>query len=295
MEQGTDISDVSVVICTRNNKKTIRQAVQRIINEKPGEIIVVDGNSTDGTREILKKMPVRLMTDPGKGLALARQTALDAAAGRYILFAGDDNILPGGGIAKLKSYMLARGWAGGAFQTRVYGSSKSYWAYCADWRFRTRVWEGERKVVGTPYMFETEILKQAGYDEACTDCDDSDIAERISVITGRKYGYTNLKCLEIGKTGLRETIKRFLIYGRSDAQYWKKYAPGWGISRKMQSLLHPLRDELIESMKKVTPKSLRLYVFPYFLFITVIRYLGWVWECVRQTADIRQNGRHAQH
>ena len=98
MEQGTDISDVSVVICTRNNKKTIRQAVQRIINEKPGEIIVVDGNSTDGTREILKKMPVRLLTDPGKGLALARQTALDAAAGRYILFAGDDNILPGGGI-----------------------------------------------------------------------------------------------------------------------------------------------------------------------------------------------------
>lgn len=63
-----NISDVSVVICTRNNCKNIRSVVQSVKAEAPGELIVVDGNSTDGTREILDGMSVKVLSDPGGGL-----------------------------------------------------------------------------------------------------------------------------------------------------------------------------------------------------------------------------------
>lgn len=43
------LSDVSVVVCTRNNKDNIEVDIQSIIDEAPGELIGVDGNSTDGT------------------------------------------------------------------------------------------------------------------------------------------------------------------------------------------------------------------------------------------------------
>lgn len=271
-----DISDVSVVICTRNNRKNIEKVVLSIVNEKPGEIIVVDGNSTDGTKEILKKMPVKLMEDSGKGLSLARQIALDEVKGKWVCYIGDDNVLKRESIKKLKEYIVTHDWIGGAFQTRVYNHSKTYWSYCANWRWIVRFYEGERSVIGTPYMFETNLMRAASFDGNCTVSDDSDIEKRMALLTAKKWGYTNIKCFEIGKVSLRETVKRFLMYGKSDAQYWKKYSNTWGFRRKIQSLLHPVKDEFIDCIKKVKPISLRIYVFPYFAFITLIRYWGWI-------------------
>lgn len=271
-----DISDVSVVICTRNNKESIRRVVQSVQDELPGELIVVDGNSTDGTREILNEMGVRVLTDPGKGLALARQIALDEIKGDYVLFVGDDNILRRGSIARLKKYMIDHEWIGAAFQTRIKGAGKSYWAYCANWRWKARFFEGERSVIGTPYMFKSDLLKAAGYDENCTVSDDSDMEKRLEKITDKKWGYSSVICLETGKTGYRETVTRFMMYGKSDSQFWKKYSSGWTIQRKLRSICHPVIDELINPLKKVQPISARIRVLPYFIFITIVRYIGWI-------------------
>ncbi|WP_027727304.1 glycosyltransferase family 2 protein [Treponema sp. C6A8] len=275
---NTDISDISVVICTRNNKNNIQTVVQSVLIQNPGELIVVDGNSSDGTKEILEKMPVKVLTDPGKGLALARQIALDVVQCKYTLFVGDDNVVPDGNIAKLKQYMLNHDWVGAAFQTRIKEAEVNYWSYCANWRWITRFFEGERDVIGTPYIFYTDLLKKAKYDEFCTDSDDSDIEERIKKITSKKFGYSNLECFEIGKTSFLETKKRFLIYGKSDAQFWNKYKNGWKVKRKILSIIHPFKDELINPLKRIKSFRIRLKVFPYFFYITIVRYIGWVKE-----------------
>ncbi len=273
-----DISDVTVVVCTRNNKEYIAQVLNSILIEKPKEVIVVDGNSTDGTKEILSTLPVKILTDPGKGLALARKIALENVQTKYILYVGDDNIIKHGSILKLKNYMISHDWVGAAFQTRIMDADSNYWSYCANWRWIVRFSEGVRSVIGTPQMFETALLKEAGYDENCSVSDDTDIAEKIAKLTNKKMGYSDIECYEIGKTGKKETITRFRMYGKSDAQFYAKYSKNWTLGRKWFSICHPIRDELFGPLKKIRPYYLRIKVFPYFLFITILRYLGWIKE-----------------
>ena len=267
---------VSIVVCTRNNRENIERVVQSIINEQPYEVIVVDGDSSDGTREVLKKMPVKLITDPGKGLAYARKIALEHVSGDYTLFVGDDNIIQAGSVKRVLDYIQSHDWCGGAYQTRIDNPKECYWANCSNWRWKVRFKEGERKVIGTPYMFETKLLKRASYDENCGDADDADMEKRIRQMTLKPFGYTNQICIEIGRNNFAATKERFRRYGKSDEEYWNKYKDSWTLGRKIKSILHPFRDEFCVGIHGVAPFYMKLYVLPYLLIITFLRYQGWL-------------------
>ena len=270
-----DISDVSVVICTKNNKDNIERVIKSVISNKPGEIIIVDGNSTDGTRDIIKRLGVKMVTDPGEGIAKARQIGLDESKLKYVFYSGDDNILQPDSIGRLKDYMLKHDWVGASMLTRLYGR-KSWISFCANERLKARIREGETQVIGSPHLYEGEILRKLTFDEKCKYSDDTDLGERIKKVTNKKIGYSNVICYEIGKTSAKDIIARFKMYGQSDGQFWNKYSGGWGIKRKIKSLLHPITAELITPIVKVEPKYINLIVIPFFVWITIIRYTGWV-------------------
>ena len=70
------MSDTLVIVPTYNNAGTLENVLQRCLNQGL-PVLVVDDGSTDGTREILEKMPgqagMRVITHPknmGKGRAL---------------------------------------------------------------------------------------------------------------------------------------------------------------------------------------------------------------------------------
>ncbi|TFH46834.1 MAG: glycosyltransferase [ANME-2 cluster archaeon] len=54
-QRQTNSLDVSVVVCTKNEESRIEDCLKSIVNNNPGEIIVVDGESTDTTIDIAKK------------------------------------------------------------------------------------------------------------------------------------------------------------------------------------------------------------------------------------------------
>jgi glycosyltransferase involved in cell wall biosynthesis len=70
---------VSVIIPTHNEA----QAIGRVLSDLPSnlvtEVIVVDSNSTDGTREIARKMGARVVDEPRRGYGRACLTGLAMA------------------------------------------------------------------------------------------------------------------------------------------------------------------------------------------------------------------------
>ena len=49
------MSQITVTICTLNEEKNIKECLESIVKENPYEIILVDANSKDKTKEIASK------------------------------------------------------------------------------------------------------------------------------------------------------------------------------------------------------------------------------------------------
>jgi GT2 family glycosyltransferase len=84
---------VSVVVCTYNGGRTLRQCLESLgsLDYPDYEVIVVDDGSTDGTREVLGDFPwVRAIHQPNLGLSCARNVGLGVATGEVIAYTDSD-------------------------------------------------------------------------------------------------------------------------------------------------------------------------------------------------------------
>lgn len=95
--------DASIVVCTYNRADSLSEtldALQRLqVPETIGwEVIVVDNNSTDRTREVVERHAqgwprLRYEFEPAQGLSHARNRGIASAQGEIVLFT-DDDVLP---------------------------------------------------------------------------------------------------------------------------------------------------------------------------------------------------------
>ena len=79
---------LSVVIITHNEEDNIGRtlaSVRPLIADGKGEIIVVDSGSTDRTVEIAKSFGAKVFIEEWKGYAAQKNSAIDKAAGEWIL------------------------------------------------------------------------------------------------------------------------------------------------------------------------------------------------------------------
>ncbi|HZT22723.1 MAG TPA: glycosyltransferase [Verrucomicrobiae bacterium] len=83
---------ISVVICTFNGARTLRQTLKALqrVNYPKWETIVVDDGSTDATAALAREFPVRLIRQPNLGLSAARNTGWRAAQGEIVAYLDDD-------------------------------------------------------------------------------------------------------------------------------------------------------------------------------------------------------------
>jgi len=86
------IDMVSVVIPTLNEAGTIGETIKTIkkVLKYPHEIIVVDGNSTDNTREIVKKENCKLIVEPKRGYGVALKAGVEHAKGDVVVMVDGD-------------------------------------------------------------------------------------------------------------------------------------------------------------------------------------------------------------
>lgn len=248
----------SVVLCTYNREAHIEQCLESLVNQnfpkEKYEIIVVDDCSTDSTRELIKKYPVRLVQHKtNQGIATARNSGMKAAKGKiYVSFDDDSyadknwlknlskiyesynqkNISGVAGLIKLKNtkpgiiekYMDAIGYANPSPVSYV--TSKSlfmrFYAYLKNMftpstQINQQIF-GVGEIWGANCSFPMSILKKVnGWDDNLSWAEDTDLCDKIN----KQFPNNKFICTKnaILFHDHRLSLKQFLLkpYTRAEA------------------------------------------------------------------------------
>jgi glycosyltransferase involved in cell wall biosynthesis len=90
---------VTTAICTRNRPASLRNTFASLVNVQvpkglEWELILVDNGTGDSTSDVVNsfkdKLPIKYLREPQPGLSVARNRAIQAAQGDYLIWTDDD-------------------------------------------------------------------------------------------------------------------------------------------------------------------------------------------------------------
>jgi len=84
--------DVSVVIPAYNAERFLGDCLRSVLSQSPSRVLVVDNNSSDGTRALAESFGVRVVHQPVPGLAPTLNCGYAAAGGDWIASCDADDL-----------------------------------------------------------------------------------------------------------------------------------------------------------------------------------------------------------
>jgi len=99
---------ISVIIPTLNEEESIGLVLDKIPRDPryEWEIIIVDGDSKDRTREIAEEKGAKVIVEKRKGYGRAYKTGFDAATGDIIVTMDGDDTYPAEKVVELVEHLL---------------------------------------------------------------------------------------------------------------------------------------------------------------------------------------------
>lgn len=261
----TSTDDITVIVPTRNVAHWLGRCLDAIAAGDPREIIVVDGLSTDATREIAAERGARVLSDEGRGVSAARAIGAQAATTRYIAVIDADVVLPPGALQRLLDEFVRDGYTG--LQAGLLSvSDGGYWGRALVHHHRnsrSRNWFG---VVAT--VFERTTLLEHGFDETFLSGEDVDLRWRLQR-AGAKVGVS------------RETVVEHRFGSGWDFALGQWLADG-GAGARMMTASHGLRSAwfavlpLAAAGRGIALSLVRLQPqwIPYYVCYCVFNYVG---------------------
>lgn len=225
---------VSVIVPCRNERDHIESCLRSILAQKPPpggfEVVVADGMSDDGTREILERLKVeeprlRVIDNPGRIVSIGLNAAIRAAAGRIIVrmdahteYARDYiresvRILEETGADKVGGPWVARGR--GFISRAVAAAFQSPFA-AGGARGHDPEYEGPVDVV---YLgcWKREVFERFGeFDEELVRNQDDEFDFRVKRAGGKIWQSPRIQSWYTPRSSLGALFKQYMQYG-----YWK--------------------------------------------------------------------------
>jgi glycosyltransferase involved in cell wall biosynthesis len=168
--------DVSVIVPVRNAERMLNDCLASIVAQEPRELIVVDGDSADGTVAIAQRYGAIILGDGGGGLPAARMLGARAARAPVVALIDSDVVLPPGALEQLLDELGRTGCV--ALQAGLESvSGPGYWGRALVNHHRTgrsKNWFG---LVAT--LFERDALLSVGFDDTFRSGEDIELRWRL--------------------------------------------------------------------------------------------------------------------
>jgi glycosyltransferase involved in cell wall biosynthesis len=257
---------ITVILCTYNRCQSLANTLEdvvasRVENPIEWEVLVVDNNSTDSTREVVKdfsrRYPGRLryLFEPQQGKSYALNTGVREARGDVLAFVDDDVAVEPTWLQNLTAPLNSEKWAGTGGRTLLPGAfSAPEWMtmdgpdnqgdvlaalfdlgpepcelnrppYGANMAFRREVFERHG-------LFRTDLGPQPGNEIRS---EDTEFGRRL-MAAGEKLGYEP-SAVAYHPVHANRMHKSFFLkwhfdFGRAMVREWKSRPDIFGISRR---------------------------------------------------------------
>jgi len=211
---------VSVIIPCKNSSQFIGQCLESIKNQtyKNIEIIIVDNNSTDNTKEIAKKY-TRLVFNRGPERSSQVNFGAKKAKGKYLYRVDSDFLIEQNVIKECVERCENEKFDCIA----VHNTSDptiSFWSKVR--KFERDMYIGDELIVGARFFSKKSFEAVNGFDEELIACEDYDIHNRL-LEKGFKIGRINSKEIHLGEPRtLWEITKKSYFYGKTIKKYLEK-------------------------------------------------------------------------
>ncbi|MDP6432986.1 MAG: TIGR04283 family arsenosugar biosynthesis glycosyltransferase [Candidatus Scalindua sp.] len=174
--------EISIIIPTLNEEKTISQCLETVVNIPGIEIIVSDGGSTDSTVEIAGQHSDVKVVSSLAGRSIQMNNGAVCARGEILLFLHADCILPREDVLKIRQIFDSGKFVGGAFQIRLLSDKFTYRWLEMGINFRSKAF---KLPYGDQGLFvKRSIFERLGGFREMPICEDLDFVYRLR----RKYG-----------------------------------------------------------------------------------------------------------
>jgi glycosyltransferase involved in cell wall biosynthesis len=222
----SDKLPISINICVFNEETDIAGCLERILANKPAEVIVVDGGSTDRTVQIAGSYNVTVIHAKKKGLSSQRQEGINASTQPFIAIVDGDDYLEPDFLATLLNEIKEYGYDALLGREIAY-EPKTYWERAmgsTNYGITYTDKPVDTNMVGRPSLYRAEAIKHCGFDSFFDGVgdEDTDLSIRME-IAGFRQG------IGTGMTRRKQTenflgiIKKFIKYGKGDARIIYKY------------------------------------------------------------------------
>lgn len=221
---------VSIIIPTKNSDDFLENCLKSIKNQtyKNIEIIVVDNNSTDMTKEIAKKY-TKLVLNKSPERSAQRNFGALRSKGQYLFFIDSDMELSEKVIEECTKKMQKDGYKALIVPEESFG--EGFWAQCK--KLEREFYVGVDWIEAARFFIKESFQEFKGYDEKNTGTEDYDLPQKIKNKYGKEsigrinsFIYHNERKLSLFKILGKKYYysKNLKIYKKNNEEYFNKQA-----------------------------------------------------------------------